>query len=128
MPVDQLSSIRDRFLPMLAYGQNEYGYRVPAGYPIIHDDVERGVIGFELDPMHSIHVTTDGEQIYADVFYRSQRYDVRSSASREKFAGRGVVDRRWLGPHPTDQQLRNLIAELMSRFNQQQTMIYFTDD
>jgi hypothetical protein len=78
--------------------------------------------------MHSIHVTTDGEQIYADVFYRSQRYDVRSSASREKFAGRGVVDRRWLGPHPTDQQLRNLIAELMSRFNQQQTMIYFTDD
>jgi hypothetical protein len=39
-----------------------------------------------------------------------------------------VVDRRQLGPHPTDQQLRNLIAELMSRFNQQQTMIYFTDD
>ena len=113
---------------MLTYAQHEYGYRMPAGYPIIHDDVRQGVIGIELDPNHSLNITTDGVQLYADVVYRSSRYDTRSSASREKFAGLNVVDRRDLNDQVTDQDLRNLLAELMSRFNQQQTMLYFTDD
>lgn len=128
MPIDQLSSIRDRFLPMLTYAQQEYGYRVPAGYPVIHDDVRRGVVGIELDPGHSLHITTDGEGVYADVVYRSSRYDARSSASREKFGGMSVVDRRPLVGEISDQTLRNLLGELMSRWNQQQTLLYITDD
>ena len=127
MPVEQLATIRDRFLPMLAFAQSEYGYRVPAGYPIIHDDIQRGVIGIELDPSHSLHLTTDGEHLYADLSFRSSRYDARTSAGREKFAGRNVVDRRPLGWDVGDQTLRNLLAELMSRWNSQQTLIYFTD-
>jgi hypothetical protein len=127
VPVEQLASIRERFLPMLSYAQSEYGYRVPAGYPVIHDDVARGVIGIEIDPGHSVYLTTDGERLYADVTYRSSRFDARSSAGREKFAGRSVVDRRPLAWEVGDQTLRNLVAELMSRWNSQQTMLYFTD-
>jgi hypothetical protein len=128
VPVDQLSAIRDRFLPMLTFAQQEYGYRVPAGYPVIHDEVERGVVGIEIDPAHSVYVTTDGERLYADIAYRSTRYDTRSSASREKYAGQMVVDRRELPGDVSDQELRNLIGEVMSRFNQQQTILYITDD
>ena len=128
MPVDQLSSIRERFLPMLRFAQQEYGYRVPAGYPVILDNVEQGVVGIELDPAHSLNITTDGKALYADVVYRSSRYDARSSASREKFGGRSVVDRRPLEGEVSDQTLRNLLAELMSRWNQQQTILYITDD
>lgn len=127
MSVDLLQSIRDRFLPMLAYAQQEYGYRVPAGYPVIHDDVRRGVVGIELDPLNSLNITTDGERLYADVTYRSTRYDARSSASREKFGGSPVVDRRELPADVSDQALRNLLAELMSRWNSQQLLIHITD-
>ena len=128
MPVDHLSSIRDRFLPMLTYAQQEYGYRVPAGYPVIHDNIRQGVIGIELDSAHSLNITTDGEKLYADVVYRSSRYDARSSASRGKFGGHSVVDRRPLDGEISDQALRNLLGELMSRWNQQQTVLYITDD
>ena len=127
VPVEQLSQIRDRFLPMISYAQQEYGYRVPPGYPVIHDDTARGVVGIELDPSHSVYLTTDGERLYSDVTYRSSRYDARSSASREKFGGSLVVDRRELPADVSDQYLRNLLAEVMSRLNNQQTMIYFTD-
>jgi hypothetical protein len=112
---------------MVAYAQQEYGYRVTHGYPVIHDDMGRGVVGIELDPSHSVYITTDGEKLYSDVTYRSSRYDARSSASREKFAGSLVIDRRELPADVTDQYLRNLLAEIMSRLNNQQTMIYFTD-
>ena len=86
MPVDKLSAIRDRFMPMLLFAQQEYGYRVPAGYPVIHDEVERGVVGIEIDPAHSVYVTTDGERLYSDVTYRSTRFDTRSSASRDGYS------------------------------------------
>jgi hypothetical protein len=125
--VSQLQQIRDRFLPMARFVQTEYEFRVPAGYPIIHDTPERGVVGIELDPTHALHITTDGNGLFADVTYRSSRYDARSSASREKFGGRAEVDRRPLDPNATDQMLRNLLAELMSRWNSQQTLLYITD-
>jgi hypothetical protein len=125
--VEQLAEIRDRLLPMLAFVQQEYGYRVPAGYPIIQDDLPRGVVGIELDPAHSLSITTDGERLFADFAYRSSRYDARSSASREKFGGASVVDRRDLPATVSDQALRNLLAVLMSRWNSQQTILYITD-
>ncbi|MDQ2683513.1 MAG: hypothetical protein M3Y37_08290 [Chloroflexota bacterium] len=127
MSVDQLQTLRDRFLPMLSFAQQEYGYRVPSGYPVIHDDVPRGFFGIELDPLTSLHITTDGERIYADIMYRSTRFDTTNSAGREKFAGSPVIDRRELAPDVSDQQLRNLLAELMSRFNGQQLLIHITD-
>jgi hypothetical protein len=127
VPVQELTDIRNRFLPMLSYLQQEYGYRVPAGYPVIHDDIARGVIGIELDPNHSAFITSDGERLHADVVYRSQRFDNRSSAGWEKFGGANVNDRRVLPSELTDQYLRNLLAELMSRWNNQQTLLYFTD-
>jgi len=122
-----LIDIRNRFMPMVSYLQQEYGYRVPAGYPVIHDDVARGLVGIELDPGHSVYITSDGTNLYADLAYRSSRYDARSSASREKFGGASIVDRRELSHDVSDQQLRNLLAELMSLLNNQQTMIYITD-
>lgn len=127
MSVEVLSSIRDRFLPMLSYAQQEYGFRVPSGYPVIHDDVKRGVIGIELDPGNSLNITTDGEKLYADVTFRSTRFDARSSAGREKFAGQSIIDRRELSLDVSDQALRNLLAELMSRWNSQQLLIHITD-
>ena len=119
--------VRERFLPMVRYVQAEYQFRVPAGYPVVHDDARRGVVGIELDPSHALYLTTDGAQMYADVTYRSSRYDARSSAGREKFGGRSVVDRRLIPADITDQALRNLLAELMSRWNSQQTIIHITD-
>src|SRR5918992_1030142 len=94
LTIEALADIRNRFLPMVSYVQQEYGYRVPTGYPVIHDDIKRGVVGLELDPGHSLYITFDGTDLHADVTYRSSRYDARSSASREKFAGTMVLDRR----------------------------------
>jgi len=125
--VDQLQTIRDRFLPMAEYVRDEYRGRVPAGYPIIHDDTNRGTTGIEIDPAHSLYLTSDGEKMFAEMTYRSSRFDTRSSAGREKFAGRATVDRRPLPNDVTDQALRNLIAELISRWNGQQTIIHITD-
>lgn len=127
MPVETIENMRDRFLPMLRYVQEEYRFRVPEGYPIIHDDSARGLVGIEIDPAHSLYLTNDGEGLYIEVTYRSSRYDARSSASREKFGGKALVDRRPLPVGITDHALRNLLAELMSRFNSQQTILYITD-
>ena len=112
---------------MLNYARQEYGFRVPAGYPVVHDDVSRGFFGIELDPGHSLHITTDGTGLFADVTYRSSRYDADSTAGREKFAGNMVVDRRPIDGTISDQSLRNLLAELMSRWNSQQSLLYITD-
>jgi hypothetical protein len=58
---------------------------------------------------------------------RSSRIDARSSASREKFAGSPLYDRRQFSPYTTDMQLRNMIAELMARHNFQPGLIHITD-
>jgi hypothetical protein len=125
--IEQLQGLRDRVLPMLEQVAREYQGRVPGGYPTITDAVRQGVIGIELDPSYSLFFTTDGEGLFADFYYRSPRNDARSSASREKFAGRPVDDHRSLPPTVTDLELRNLIAELLSKWNMQPTLIHITD-
>jgi hypothetical protein len=122
-----LSGVRDQLLPMLRLIAEEYRYRVPEGYPVILDAPNQGVVGIELDPSYGLHITSDGEQLYADLYYRSPRNDARSSASREKFSGSPFGDHRPLGTNPTDQSLRNLIAELISRWNFQPQLIHITD-
>ncbi len=128
MSVETLSAIRERMLPMLELTAENYRLRVPAGYPHLVDTPEQGVLGLEIDPSHALYLTTDGADCYAEVYRRSPRTDNRNTASREKFAGVPFNDRVKLGPEVTDQALRNLIADLMSYFNQQPGLIHITDD
>ena len=114
-------------LPMLRLAAEEYRHRTPEGYPVVIDDPERGTIGLEIDPDHALYVVADAEWLFADLYYRSSRNDARSSASREKFGGLPFSDRRPLAPSVSDQALRNLIAELMSRWNFQPGIIHVTD-
>ena len=127
MPVEQLAEIRDRIMPMLRYIADEYRGRVPQGYPVIVDAPDRGAVGIEFDPMHALYLTSDGQAVSANLTYRSSRYDNQSSASREKYAGVPVNDGRPLPPGVDDQTLRNLIAELTSRWNYGQTVVHLTD-
>ncbi len=127
MSVELLSRVRDRILPMLRFAAEEYRHRTPEGYPVVVDTTDQGTVGLELDPDHALYVVSDGERLYADLYYRSMRNDARSSASREKFAGLPFNDRRPLAPEISDQGLRNLIAELMSRWNFQPGIIHITD-
>lgn len=123
----ELEELRDRVLPMMRHVQREYEFRVRSGFPIVVDAPAQGMVGLELDANFSLYFLTDGDSLVARVSYRSSRYDTRSTASREKFGGATIVDDRPIDASVDDAVLRNLIAELMSRFNQQQTMLYFTD-
>ncbi|MFM9106660.1 MAG: hypothetical protein ACKOWF_08175 [Chloroflexota bacterium] len=127
MSAAELEGIRRRLVPMLRVVAAEYGPRVPTGYPVIVDTPESGAVGLEIDPSHAVYITSDGQALFADLYYRSSRTDNRSSASREKFSGMPVNDRRPLAPDVTDLHLRNLVAELMARYNQQPGIIHMSD-
>lgn len=124
---EMLEQIRMRMLPMMRLVAAEYERRVPEGYPIVVDAVQNGVIGLEIDPNYALYVTTDGSELFVDIYVRSSRVDARSSASREKFAGAPTFDRRPLAPDVSDVALRNLIAEVMSRHNYQPGLIHISD-
>lgn len=127
MSLAELDQMRDRFLPMLRFAAEEYRHRTPEGYPVVIDAAEQGSLGIELDPGHSLYLVSDGEGVFADLSYRASRNDARSSASREKFGGLPFHDRRPLSAAISDQELRNLLAELMSRWNFQPGIIHITD-
>jgi hypothetical protein len=84
-------------------------------------------VGIEIDPNYALYFTIEAGQPYVDFYSRSTRYDARTSASREKFAGSPLYDRRPLSPLISDIELRNLIAELMSRYNYQPGLIHISD-
>lgn len=125
--VGQLADVRERMLPMLRLTAEEYRRRVPDGYPVVVDDVEQGTIGLEIDPNYALYVVAGAEGLFVELYYRNSRTDARSSASREKFSGAPALDRRPLPARISDQALRNLIAELKSRFNQQPGLIHISD-
>ena len=127
MSVEMLEQVRERVLPMLRLVAEEYRPRVAEGYPIIVDSVANGVVGLEIDPNHAIYIMTDGNDLFVDFYVRSSRIDARSSASREKFAGSPLYDRRPFSPYTTDIRLRNMIAELMACHNFQPGLIHITD-
>ena len=127
MATAALEGVRQRFVPMLQLIADEYRSRTPHGFPVVVDQPEAGAVGIELDPMHALYVTTDGEQLYADLYYRAHRRDTLSSASREKFSGQPTNDRRPLSDDVSPQHLRNLLAELMSIWNFQPGIIHITD-
>lgn len=128
MSVDSLSAIRDRMLPMLEVAADQYRGRAPRGFPNVVDAPEQGLFGLEIDPSHALYVTTDGEELFAEVYRRSPRTDNRAGAGRQKPAGVPFNDRRPLPPDITDQDLRNILADLMSYFNNLPNLLYITDD
>ena len=122
-----LESIRLRFVPMLRVTAEHYEQRVPEGYPLVLDAAEGDAVGIEIDPSHTLYLTSEGGELFAELSYRDSRTNNSASASREKFAGAPVHDRRSLGWDVDDRQLRNLISELMSRWNLQPGIIHHTD-
>lgn len=128
MSSQNLQRIRDRMMPMLQGVATQYEFRVPPGYPHVIDDVDRGMIGVELDPSYSLYITSEGDDIFAEIYKRQSRTDSRSSASRQKYAGLPFQDRRPMEPDPSDQTLRNLIGEIKQAFNYQPGMLYITED
>ena len=127
MANEMLEQVRNRLMPMLQLVAEQYRPRVPEGYPVIVDAVPQGLVGLEIDPNYALYITSDGGQLYADYYYRSSRNDVRSSASREKFSGAPVYDRRPISPALTDVQLRNMVAELMTHHNFQPGLVHISD-
>ena len=125
--VEQLQGLRDRVMPMMAQVAEDYRDRTPEGYPVITDAPGEGVVGIEIDPSFGLFLTTDGTGLFVDLYTRSHRIDARASASREKFAGRPVEDHRSISADTSDNELRNLLAELLSRFNMQPLLIHITD-
>ncbi len=128
MSVQDLIGIRDRMLPMFEVAADHYRQRVPAGYPNVIDHADQGTIGLEIDPNYALFITTNGEEMLAEIYRRSPRTDNRAGAGRQKPSGVPFSDQRPLSPDATDQTLRNLIAELMSYFNSQPNLIHITDD
>jgi hypothetical protein len=122
-----LEQVRNRLLPMLQLVAEQYRPRVAEGYPVVVDAVPQGLVGLEIDPNYALYITSEGGQLYADFYYRSTRNDVHSSASREKFAGSPIYDRRPISPALTEVQLRNMVAELMTRHNFQPGLVHITD-
>jgi hypothetical protein len=112
---------------MLELVARQYAHRTPNGYPVVVDEPGRGMIGLLLDPSHSINFVSDGTSLYAEFTARSSRTDARSSAGRAKFSGMPFNDRRAISPDISDQEIRNLISELLSRWNTQPNLIHITD-
>lgn len=128
MSVDSLGLVRDRLLPMMEVTADRYRGRVPRGYPHVIDTPQQGVVGLEIDASHALYVTSDGDGLFAEIYRRAPRTDNRSGAGREKFSGLPFNDRRSIGSDISDQDLRNLLADLMSYFNSQPNLLYITDD
>ena len=125
---EALRDIRDRLKPMLDVAVDQYRNRVPRGYPNVIDSPDRGMVGMEIDGNHALFITDEGGDLYAEIYRRTQRTDARAGAGYQKYGGLPFADKRALSQFPTDQDLRNLVAELMSYFNQQQTILFITDD
>jgi hypothetical protein len=126
--VDVLNDLRQRLIPMLQAAAVQYANRVPSGYPSVVDAPQTGTVGIELDPSHALYFVQEADGVTARMYRRSSRTDARASAGRQKYGGVPFSDTRPLSPEVGDQELRNLIAELMSWYNYQPGVLYITDD
>lgn len=125
---EQTSDVRGRFLPLLGVAVEQYAGRVPPGFPNVIDDRDEGIVGIQIDPDFALYLRLEDALYTAEFYRRYPRTDNRSSAGWQKYGGQPYVDRRPLGRFVSDQTLRNLIAELMSYYNQQPGLLYITDD
>lgn len=126
--VARLEAIRLRVMPILQAVQREYAGRVRAGHPRIVDNVQRGgIFGLNLDAGYSVYFMTDGSSLHAELHTVSHRGDTLSTANAEKFAGSPHVERREIDDTWTDHHYRNLVSELLNRWNYQQLRIFRVD-
>ena len=126
--IARLEAMRARVMPLLEATRDEYRGRVRNGYPRLVDNVARGgVFGIDFDPGFGVYFMTDGERVYAELRYTSLRTDTLSAANREKFAGRPAMQHYAIDAGWNDLQLRNIVSELLSHWNWQQTVIYRVD-
>jgi hypothetical protein len=126
--VARLEAIRPRVMPILQAVQREYAGRVRAGHPRIVDNVQRGgIFGLNLDAGYSVYFMTDGTSVHAELHTVSHRGDTLSNANAEKFAGSPHVERREIDDTWTDHHYRNLVSELLNRWNYQQLRIFRVD-
>lgn len=128
MSIQDLKRVRDRVFPMLEVAAEQYESRAPHGYPHLVDNADQGVVGLEIDPSYCLYFTSEGDDVYAEIYRRQSRIDVRSSSGRQKYAGAPFHDRRPITADIGDQALRNLIAELKNAYNMQPGILYVTDD
>ena len=128
MAVDILSDVRQRLLPMLQAAAVQYANRVPDGYPTVIDAPQSGTVGIEIDPSHALYFVQEADGLTARMYRRAPRTDTRATSGRQKYGGVPFSDTRQLGTDVKDQELRNLIAELMSWYNYQPGLLYITDD
>jgi hypothetical protein len=126
--IERLEAIRARVMPILEAARREYSGRVRAGHPVLIDNVARGgIFGMTLDPGWGVYIMTDGERLYAELHRVSLRSDTLSAANAEKFAGSPVIDQREIDESWNDHTYRNLVSELLSKWNYQQLRIYRVD-
>jgi hypothetical protein len=126
--VAQLEAIKPRVLPILQAVQREYRGRVRAGHPQIVDNIARGgIFGMNFDPGYGVYFMTDGTSLYAELHTIAHRTDTLSAANAEKFAGSPRIERREIDSTWTDHHYRNLVSELLNRWNFQQLRIFRVD-
>jgi hypothetical protein len=124
----QLEAVKPRVMPILEAVQREYRNRVRRGYPQIVDNITRGgIFGLNLEPGYGVYFMTDGTSLYAELHTIAHRSDTLSAANNEKFAGRPRIERREIDDSWADHHFRNLISELLNRWNFQQLRIYRVD-
>ncbi len=126
--LENLRQLRDRMVPMFEALNEEWDNRTEEGYPIIFDNVEAGgYFGINLDPGYGLYVMIEDGQIIAQLNVIAWRTDVRSAANREKFASAPAGGWKLVSPEMSDNELRNLLAELLAHWNVQPLVIRVTD-
>jgi hypothetical protein len=126
--IAELRTLRDRMVPMLESVSEAWHDRTEQGYPVIFDNVDgNGYFGIHLDPGYGLYIMLDRGEVIAQINLIGWRTDVRSAANREKFTSLPVEGVRPVSMAMSDNQLRNLIAELLSHWNVQPLVIRVTD-
>lgn len=124
----ELRVLRDRMIPMFEVIAEDWASRTEPGYPVVFDNVEsNGYFGVSLDPGYSLFVMIDSGEIIAQLNVIAWRTDVRSAANYEKFTSLPAGGVKPVSMAMSDNQLRNLIAELLSHWNVQPLVIRVTD-
>lgn len=126
--IEALSQLRAVIMPMLEAVKKTYSGRVQPGYPMLVDNVRRGgYFGIALDTGYGVYFSTEGTRLYADLQYLSERTDTLADASMEKFAARPVFERFEIELGWPAHYYRDIVAQLLARWNMKQTHIFRVD-
>ena len=126
MSAERLSEIRDRMLPMMQVAAGSISSGCPVAIRTLSMPSRMGPSG-----SRSIRATPLRDLEWQRPFAGSIaaiRAPTTGRAPAARSRRGAFLDRRPLSANVDDQTLRNLIAELMSYFNQQPGLIHITDD